>query len=85
MESSDFNDNIFISDLFGGITKNDIRGYWSHPTSYWNNNDDRFSEIVANIETIYLRNDKKGMKLINTIPEFKEIYKEVVKKYGEII
>lgn len=85
LESSDYNDNIFISDLFGGITKNDIRGYWSHPTSYWNNNDDRFSEIVANIETIYLRKDKKGINLINTIPEFKEIYKEVVKKYGEII
>ena len=85
LESSDFNDNIFISDLFGGITKNDIRGYWSHPTSYWNNNDDRFSEIVANIETIYLRKDKKGINLINTIPEFKEIYKEVVKKYGKVI
>lgn len=85
LESSDFNDNIFISDLFGGITKNDIRGYWSHPTSYWNNNDDRFSEIVANIETIYLIKDKKGINLINTIPEFKEIYKEVVKKYGKVI
>ena len=34
LEGNKFKDNIFISDLFAGITKNDIRGYWGHPTTY---------------------------------------------------
>ena len=85
LESDKYKDNIFVSDLFAGITKNDIRGYWAHPTAYWNNNSDRFYEIVANIETIYLKKDKNAINLINTIPEFKEIFKEVIKKYGKVI
>lgn len=85
LESDKYKDNIFISDLFAGITKNEIYGQWGHPDEYWNNNNDRFCEIVANIETIYLKNDKDGIKLINTIPELNEIYKEVIKKYGKVI
>lgn len=85
LESNNFKDNIFVSDLFAGITKNDIRGYWGHPTTYWNNDNDRFCEIVANIETIYLKKDKNGVNLINNIPEFKDIFKEVIKKYGKVI
>lgn len=26
--------------------------------NYWKNDNDRFCEIVANIETVYLKNDK---------------------------
>lgn len=85
LESDNFKDNIFVSDLFAGITQNDIIGYWGHHTTYWNNNDNRFCEIVANIETIYLKKDKNAMNLINTIPEFKEIFKEVINKYGKVI
>ena len=85
LEGNKFKDNIFVSDLFTGITKNNIKGYWGHPTTYWNNDNDRFCEIVANIETIYLRKDKNGINLIDTIPEFKEIFKEVIKKYGKLI
>ena len=85
LEGNKFKDNIFISDLFAGITKNDISGYWGHPTTYWNNDDNRFCEIVANMEVIYLKKDKNGINLINTIPEFKEIFKEVIKKYGKVI
>ena len=85
LDSKRFEDNMFISDLFGGITKNQIRGEWSHPDKYWKNNNDRLSEIVSNIETIYLKKDKEAINLINSISEFKEIFKEVVKKYGKII
>ena len=85
LESEKYRDNIFISDLFAGITKNEIYGQWGHPDNYWKNDNDRFCEIVANIETIYLKNDKEGIKLINNIPELKEIFKEVIKKYGKVI
>lgn len=85
LESDKFIDNIFISDLFAGITKNEIYGQWGHPDKYWKKDNDRFCEIVANIETIYLKNDKEGIKLINNIPELKEIFKKVIKKYGKVI
>lgn len=85
LESDKFRDNIFISDLFAGITKNEIYGQWGHPDKYWESDNDRFCEIVANIETVYLKNDKEGIKLINDIPELKEIFKEVIKKYGKVI
>ena len=85
LESEKYRDNIFISDLFAGITKNEIYGQWGHPDKYWKKDNDRFCEIVANIETIYLKNDKEGIKLINNIPELKEIFKEVIKKYGKVI
>ena len=85
LESDKFRDNIFISDLFAGITKNEIYGQWGHPDKYWENDNDRFCEIVANIETVYLKNDKEGIELINGIPELKEIFKEVIKKYGKVI
>ena len=85
LESSKYADNIFVSDLFAGITKNEVRGFWGHPDGYWNNSNDRYSEILSNIETIYLKNDKAAMEIINKIPEFKKFFESVVKEYDKFI
>lgn len=85
LESPEYVDNIYLSDLFGGITKNNVRGYWGHKDEYWKNDEDRLSEIVSNIETIHLKKDKQALELIKSIPGFESIFKKVVKKYGNFI
>lgn len=85
LDKEEYSNNIFISDLFAGITKGEVRGNWGHPSSYWNDENNRYSEIISNIETIYLKKDDKSIKLIKTIPEFESLFKRVVKEYGNFI
>lgn len=85
LDKEEYSNNIFISDLFAGITKGEVRGNWGHSSSYWNDEDKRYSEIVANIETIHLKKDDKSIKLIKTIPEFESLFNKVVKEYGNFI
>lgn len=85
LESNKYKNDIFLSDLFAGITKNEIFGFCAHEINYWNNEQNRLCEIFSNIETIHLTKDKKALRLINSFPEFKIIFKEVVKLYDKFI
>ena len=85
LESDKYVNNVYLSDLFAGITKNEVYGEYAHEITYWNDTLKRNSEIVANIEVIFLKQDKQALNLINSIPELKKFYKEVTKKYEGLI
>jgi hypothetical protein len=82
-EKSEYENNMCLSDLFSAISNNKVRGNFYHSNIYWKNYDNKISEITANIETIYLINDKKALKVINDIKSLEEIKNKVVQSYND--
>lgn len=80
---SEYSNNMCLSDLFSAISNNKIKGNYYHSSTYWSSQNKKISEIMANIETIYLRKDKTAMSIIENIRPLKEIKEKVVKKYNE--
>lgn len=83
INQSKYENNMCLSDLFSAISNNKVKGNFYHSNEYWKNEDNKISEIMANIETIYLRDDKEALEIINGIKSLKQIKDKVVQIYND--
>lgn len=76
-----------VSDLYGGVTDNDVTGNWGHSKSYWNRRDKKAevcSEAWADILQSY--GQKEQTELMNKyLPGSKKYVEEYVKNLNEAI
>lgn len=76
-----------VSDLYGGVTDNEITGLWGHSKSYWNRRDKKAevcSEAWADILQSY--GQKEQTELMNKyLPGSKKYVEEYVKNLNEAI
>ena len=76
-----------VSDLYGGVTNNEVVGRWSHSTRYWNRKDRKAevcSEAWADILQSY--GQKEQIELMNKyLPSSKKYVEEYVKSLNEAI
>lgn len=76
-----------VSDLYGGVTDNEVTGNWGHSKSYWNRRDKKAevcSEAWADILQSY--GQKEQTELMNKyLPGSKKYVEEYVKNLNEAI
>lgn len=76
-----------VSDLYGGVTNNEVTGNWGHSKSYWNRRDRKAevcSEAWADILQSY--GQKEQTELMNKyLPGSKKYVEEYVKNLNEAI
>lgn len=76
-----------VSDLYGGVTNNEVVGRWSHSTRYWNRKDRKAevcSEAWADILQSY--GQKEQTELMNKyLPGSKKYVEDYVKNLNEAI
>ena len=66
-----------VSDIIGGITKNECVGSWKHPTKYWKNSVNNVSvEAFAHFFEATARNDNEKLRIIKAI--FPTAYQEFI-------
>lgn len=70
-----------ISDLFGGVTNNEIVGRFKHSKDYWKNPKKLPKEAFAHFFEATLRNDEYKLELIRKI--FSKSYPEFLKMLGD--
>ena len=70
-----------ISDIFGGVTGNKIRGAFGHKNEYWQRKGSLERETFAHLFEATIRDDKYKLKLIKEI--LPESYSEFLKMLGD--
>lgn len=87
-ELRSYNDTIApVSDIYGGVTKGKVQGYWGHSQSYWGRND-RAAEVSSEawadiLECMtHTENNKHTTKYL---PRAKSYILETVKEFNENI
>lgn len=84
MNNPKYEYNMTISDIFSAVTDNKIRGAFYHDSSKWKNHRVKYSEVVANIITADLTNNKYTLKLIKEIKPLDRIRERLLKEYDII-
>jgi len=84
INNRNYEENMTISDIFSAVTNNKIRGAFYHDSSKWNNHSIKYSEVVSNIMTAEITNNKYSLKLIREIKPLNRIKERLMKEY-EII
>lgn len=84
MNNSNYEENMTISDIFSAVTNNQIKGAFYHDSSKWEKHSVKYSEVVANILTAEITNNKYSLELINKIKPLDRIRERLLKEY-EII
>lgn len=84
MNNANYEQNMTISDIFSAVTDNQIRGAFYHDSSKWKNHKIKHSEVVSNIITAYLTNNKHSLKLIKEIKPLDRIRERLLKEYDII-
>lgn len=71
-----------VSDLFGAVTDNTIKGRFYHPDDYYQKRTDRKErETFANLFEIYSRKDRAAWKLVKKeLPELARTFEQYVEK-----
>lgn len=78
-------EDMCLSDIFSALTDNAVIGSFFHETSYWYEVAGRKEwEILANLLAIHLNEKVACEEVINGIPPLKTLYKEALKRYGEL-
>lgn len=70
-----------ISDIFGGVTGNKIRGQFGHKDEYWKRNGSLERETFAHFFEATIRNDE--FKLLNIKNTFKRSYEIFIEMLGD--
>ena len=76
-----------VSDIYGGVTKGKVQGYWGHAQSYWDRKD-RAAEVSSEAwaDILECMTHKENTKHVNKyLPEAKEYVLETVKDFNEDI
>lgn len=82
LNSSKYEDNMTLGDIFSAITNGKIKNNFGHETKYWQEDITRIEkELSANIMSAYFTNNKETIDIINSIKGLKEIKEKVVKEY----
>lgn len=84
MNNSNYEENMTISDIFSAVTDNQIKGAFYHDSSKWKKHSIKYSEVVANILTAEITNNKYSLELIKEIKPLDRIRERLLKEY-EII
>ena len=84
MNDSNYEENMTISDIFSAVTNNQIKGAFYHDSSKWKKHSIKYSEVVANILTADITNNKYSLELIKEIKPLNRIRERLLKEY-EII
>ena len=79
-----FEDNMSISDIFSCVTDNNLYGNFMHSDEYWSRMGNKEREIIANLYTEYIVEDKESLDFINSILPLKELLGKVVEIYEHI-
>ena len=79
-----FEDNMSISDIFSCVTDNNLYGNYMHSDEYWSRMGNKEREIIANLYTEYIVEDKESLDFINSILPLKELLGKVVEVYEHI-
>lgn len=84
LSSSEYEDNMTLSDIFSAITDGDVTGNFGHRKEYWLQDITRAKkEISANIMSAYLTNNKQTLNVLDSIEDMKKIKSKVVKEYDK--
>ena len=76
-----------VSDIYGGVTKGKVQGYWGHAQSYWDRND-RAAEVSSETWADILESmtHEENSKITDKyLPQAKEYILETVKDFNEDI
>lgn len=84
MNDSNYEENMTISDIFSAVTNNQIKGAFYHDSSKWKKHSIKYSEVVSNILTADITNNKYSLELIKEIKPLNRIRERLLKEY-EII
>lgn len=84
MNNSNYEENMTISDIFSAVTNNQIKGAFYHDSSKWKKHSIKYSEVVSNILTADITNNKYSLELIKEIKPLNRIRERLLKEY-EII
>lgn len=79
--STSLGEDMSISDLFAALTEGSVRGAAAHSIDYWQHLGHVEREVIANIMTICYTHNKKGLKLLQSIPPLWNLLKELEVAY----
>lgn len=84
MNNDEYKENMTLSDIFSAITNNELHGNFYHNSDKWMIHEVKYKEVVANILTAEITDNKITLEVIKEIKPLQRIKERLLKEY-EII